>query len=157
MLLFTIHFFCTSVCHVCLLFTLTLSLPLFWQFCSLGATFILTVRGIPENWAYKFSKIVIFLPFLSITFNKYPQYEVSKSRILWKLHNVCKQMDINKVRRGVLSRRLATWAVRELIIFTITLKPWEIACVASYFSEADSIDSKVNDLDHDLLHRRMTF
>ena len=55
---------------------LTLSLPIFWQFCSLSATFILTARGIRESKAYKFSKILIFLDFLSMTFDKYPKFEV---------------------------------------------------------------------------------
>ena len=77
---------------------LILSLPIFWQFFSLSATFILTRRGILESQAYMFSKIVIFLHFLTITLNKYPKFKVSKSRILWKLHNVGKQMDLNKVR-----------------------------------------------------------
>ena len=80
---------------------LTLSLPNFWQFCSLSATFILTARGIVESQAYKFFKILIFQHFLSITFNKYPTFDVRKSRILWTLHNVYKQRDLNKVREGV--------------------------------------------------------
>ena len=51
--------------------TLTLLLPIFWQLCSLSAIFILTARGILESQAFKFSKISIFLPFLSFMFNKY--------------------------------------------------------------------------------------
>ena len=91
--------------------SLTLSLPIFWQFCSLSATFILTARGILESQAYKFSKILFFLPFLLITFNKYPQFEVSKSRILWTLHNICKQRASDIVRGGGLSCRSTTSAV----------------------------------------------
>ena len=64
-----------------------------------------------ESQAYKFSKIVIFLPFLSITFNKYPNFKVSKSRILWTLHHVRKQRDLNEIRGGGSSRRSATLAV----------------------------------------------
>ena len=93
---------------------LTLSLPIFWQFCSLSATFILTSRGIMESQAYKFSRILFFLPFLSITFHKYPKFEVSKSRIHWTLHNFCKERDLNKARGGCPSRRSATLAVKEL-------------------------------------------
>ena len=43
--------------------TLTLSLPIFWQFCSLSATFISTARGIMESQACKFSKILFFSTF----------------------------------------------------------------------------------------------
>ena len=34
-----------------------------------------------ESQAYKFSKISIFLAFLSNTFDKYPKFEVSKSKV----------------------------------------------------------------------------
>ena len=73
---------------------LTLSLPIFWQFCSPSATFISTASGIMESQACKFSKILFFVPFLLITFNKYPKFEVSKPRIRWILHYVCKQRDL---------------------------------------------------------------
>ena len=95
--------------------SLTLSLPIFWQFCSLSATFILTASGIVESQAYKFSTILFFLHFLSITFNKYPKFEVSKSIILWILHNVCKQRDLNKGWGGGPSRRSATLAVSAMM------------------------------------------
>ena len=55
--------------------------------------------------SYKFSKILFFLTFLSIKFKKYPKFEVSKSRILWTLQDVCKQRDLNKVRGRGPSRR----------------------------------------------------
>ena len=42
---------------------LTLSLSIFWQFCSLSATFILTARGIVESQAYQFSKNHFFSTF----------------------------------------------------------------------------------------------
>ena len=90
---------------------LTLSLPIFWQFCSLSATFILNIRGIVESQAFKFSKKKFFQPFLSITFNKYPKFEVSKSKIRCTLHNVSKQRDLNNVRGGGPGRRSATLAV----------------------------------------------
>ena len=64
--------------------------------------------------AYNFSKILFIQPFLSIRFNKYPIFEISKSRILWTLHNVCKQRDFGKVGGGESSRRLASLAVKEL-------------------------------------------
>ena len=94
-------------------FCLTLSLPIFWQLCSLSATFILTARGILESQAninsLKF--YFFFVLFLSITFNKYPKFEVSTSIIVWTLHNVCKQRGLNKVWGGSPSRRSATLAV----------------------------------------------
>ena len=90
---------------------ITLLLPTFWQFCSLSATFIFNSRGIVKSQAYNCLKFYFFLPFLSITFNKYPKFEVSKSRILWILHNVCKQKDLNNVSWRGPSRRLATLAV----------------------------------------------
>ena len=100
------------ICCCCWIVCLTLSLPIFWQFCSLSATFILTGKGHNiESQAYKFSKIIIFLPFLSMTFKKYPKFEISKSIILWTQNNVCKQGDVNKYRRGGPSRRSATLAV----------------------------------------------
>ena len=77
---------------------LTLSLPIFWQLCSLCATFILSTRGVDESQAYKSSEMLFVLPFLSITFNNYSKFEVSMSRILWTLHNVCKRRNFNKVR-----------------------------------------------------------
>ena len=80
---------------------LTLSLPIFWQFCSPSATFFLTARGIIKSQAHKFFKILIFLDFLLITINKYPIFDVSMKKILWTLHNVYKQRDLNQVRRGV--------------------------------------------------------
>ena len=64
-----------------------------------------------ESQAYKFSEILIFVAFLSNTFDKYPKFKVSKSKILWPLHKVYKQRDLNKVRRGGPSRRSATLAV----------------------------------------------
>ena len=64
-----------------------------------------------ESQGYNFSKILLYLPFLSITFNKYPKFEKSKSRILLALHNVCKLSDLSKVRGGGPSRRSATLAV----------------------------------------------
>ena len=45
---------------------LTLSLPIFWQFCFLSATFILTARGTMERQAYRFSKIVFFYLFFQL-------------------------------------------------------------------------------------------
>ena len=67
-----------------------------------------------DSQADKFSKILFFLPFLSITFNKYPKFEVSKSIILCTLHNFCKQRDLDKVLGGGPSRQSATLAVKEL-------------------------------------------
>ena len=90
---------------------LTLSLQIFWQFCSLCATFFLCEMGIMESKVYKFSWILIFLTILLITFNEYPKFEISKSRIHWKLNNVCEQRDLNKVRRGCQSLQPATLAV----------------------------------------------
>ena len=55
-----------------------------------------------ERQTYKFSKILVFLPFLSITFDKYPKFEVLKSRILWTLRNVCKQRDLIRLGEGVI-------------------------------------------------------
>ena len=64
-----------------------------------------------ESQAHNFSKILFFRSFLLFTFNKFPKFEVSKSRILLTLHNVCKQRYLNKVRGGGPSRRSATLAV----------------------------------------------
>ena len=46
-----------------------------------------------ESQAYQFSRILIFLAFLTITCNKYPKFEVWKSKILLTLHNIYKQKD----------------------------------------------------------------
>ena len=43
-----------------------------------------------EGKAYTFSKFLIFLPFFSIMFNKYPEIEVLEAKTLSTLHNVCK-------------------------------------------------------------------
>ena len=45
---------------------LTLLLTIFWQFCSLSATFILIARGIVESQVYKFSKILFFYFFFQL-------------------------------------------------------------------------------------------
>ena len=45
---------------------LTLSLPIFWQFYSLSATFMLTEMNIEESQAYKFSKILFFYVFFQL-------------------------------------------------------------------------------------------
>ena len=63
-----------------------------------------------ESQAYNFSKF-FFLPFLLIKFNEYHKFEVSKSKILRTLHNVCKQRELNKIRGCEPSRWSATLAV----------------------------------------------
>ena len=50
------HIHSLECCHYIQGFCCQLS----WQFCSLGAIFILTARGIVESQAYKFSKILFF-------------------------------------------------------------------------------------------------
>ena len=50
--------------------SLTLSLPIFWQICSLSATFILTFSGILPLVASTISKILIFHSLLLIMFKK---------------------------------------------------------------------------------------
>ena len=46
--------------------SLALSLPIFWQFCSLSATFISTARGMMESEACKFSKMLFLYLFFQL-------------------------------------------------------------------------------------------
>ena len=46
-------------------------------------------------------KILPNFIFSIFSFHKYLKFEVSKSRLLWTRHSVCKQRDFNTVREGV--------------------------------------------------------
>ena len=101
---------------------LTLSLPIFWQICSLSAKIISTVKGITSYEVSTFSKLLLLQFFLFITFHKYPKSYFTKLKTHQTQHDFCKWEILHRVREGVQvgdggsllwRRQLATLAAKD--------------------------------------------